>query len=146
MEGVILQGFGDVVLEGPRDVGSDKRITSAEVGAHAEQFRNTRQGGVWPQRGSYLSAVFYRKQTEVVVALLDVTPDMLVYTFDHSRTPEIGGIHLKSNEESAAPSAATPPASAQGAVVVDTRRSPLAEQNHPRAVTILQSPNGSNID
>ena len=75
-----------------------------------------------------------------------VTPDTLVYTFDHSRSREKGGTNIRGNREGAAPSAATPPASARGAAAVDTKRPPLAERNHPRAVTMLQSPNGSNID
>ena len=48
MEGVFLQEIGDVSLEGPRDVGSNKRIASAEVEAYAEQLLNTREGGVCP--------------------------------------------------------------------------------------------------
>ena len=75
-----------------------------------------------------------------------VTPDTVVYTFDHSRSRGLGGTNHGENRESAAPSAATPPASARGAAAIDTKRPPLAERNHPRAVTILQSPNGSNID
>ena len=75
-----------------------------------------------------------------------VTPDTLVYTFDHSRSPGLGGTNLRWNEEGAAPSAATPPSSARGAAVVDTKRPPLAERNHPRADIILQSPDESNID
>ena len=75
-----------------------------------------------------------------------VTPDTLVYTFDHSRSRGLGSTNHRSNEEGAAPSAAAPPASARGAAAIDTKRPALAEWNHPRAVTILQSPNGSNID
>ena len=60
MEGVFLPEFGDVGLEGPRDVGSDKTIASAEVGAYAELLLNMRDGGVSPQRGSDLSAGCYR--------------------------------------------------------------------------------------
>ena len=75
-----------------------------------------------------------------------VTPDMLVYTFDHSYERGMGGTNHTDNRKGAAPSAASPPPSAQGAVAVDTKRPPLPKRNHPRAVTILQSPNGSNID
>ena len=75
-----------------------------------------------------------------------VTPNTLLYTFDHSCSRGLGSINPRSNCEGAAPSAATPQASARGAVVVDTKHPPLAERNHPRAVTILQSPNRSNID
>ena len=77
---------------------------------------------------------------------LVVTPDTLVYTFDHSRSGGIGGTNHTDNWEDAAPSAATQPASARGAAAVDTKRPPLTERNHPRAVTILQSRNGSNIN
>ena len=75
-----------------------------------------------------------------------VTPDTLVYTFDHSHSRGIGGTNHRGNWESAAPSAATPPTSARGAAAIDMKRPPLAKRNHPGAVTILQSPNGSNID
>ena len=75
-----------------------------------------------------------------------VTPDMLVYTFDHSRLCGLGGTNLRNNRDGAARSADTPPASARGAAAVDSKRPPLAKQNHPRAVAILQSPNGSNIN
>ena len=74
------------------------------------------------------------------------TPDTLVYTLDHSRSRGIGGTNHRNNQEGAAPSAATLPASALGAAAIDTKRPPLAERNHPRAVTLLQAPNGSNID
>ena len=57
--------------EGPRNVCSDKRIATAQVGVHAELLLDTRKGGVLPQVGCYSSAVFYRKQTEVAVALLE---------------------------------------------------------------------------
>ena len=82
----------------------------------------------------------------VTSLVLCVTPDTLVYTFDQSHSSGIGGTNHRYNREGAAPSAATLPASARGATAVDTKRPPLAEQNHPRAVNILQSPNGSNID
>ena len=72
--------------------------------------------------------------------------DKLVYMFDYCSSRGIGCTNVRSNYECAAPGAATPPASASGAAAIDLKRSPLAEWNHPRAVTILQSPNGSNID
>ena len=75
-----------------------------------------------------------------------VIPDMFVYTFDHRHSRGLGSIKHRRNREGAAPSAATPPASARGAAAVDTKHAPLVERNHPRAVTILQSPNGSNIN
>ena len=75
-----------------------------------------------------------------------VTPNTLVYTFGHSRSRGIGGMNHRKKWEDAAPSAATPPASAQGAAAVETKRPPLAEWNHPRADTIFQFLNGSNID
>ena len=75
-----------------------------------------------------------------------VTPDTLVYTFDYSRSRGLGGTNLRRNKEGVAPSAAIPPASARRAAAVDTKQPTLAERNHPRAVTILQSLNGSNID
>ena len=76
----------------------------------------------------------------------DVTPGTLVYTLDHSCSWSLEGTNLRSNHEGATPSAATPPASAGGAAAVDTKCPPLAERNHPKATTILQSPNGSNIN
>ena len=71
MEGVLLPGFGDVGLERPRDVCSDEGVASAEVGVHAELSLDTREGGVLPQAGCDLPAVFNRKQTVVAVALLE---------------------------------------------------------------------------
>ena len=62
MEGIFLPGFGDVGLEWHRDVGSVERVASAEVGVHAELLLNTREGGVLPQIGCDLSAVFDLKQ------------------------------------------------------------------------------------
>ena len=75
-----------------------------------------------------------------------VTPDTLVYTFNHSSSRGMGGTNHRDNQEGAAHSAATPPVSARGAAAVDTKRPPHARQNHPRAGTIIQSPNGLNID
>ena len=71
MEGVFLPGFGDVGLEKPGDVCSDERVASAEVGVHAELLLDTGEGGVLPQTGCDLSAVFIRKQAKVAVALLE---------------------------------------------------------------------------
>ena len=65
-----------------------------------------------------------------------VTPDTLVHTFDHSHSRGIGGTNHRDNWEGAAPSGATPPASARGAAVIDMMRPPLAERNHPGAVTV----------
>ena len=92
---------------------------------------------------SNLTSVFEMLREEVGDG---VTPGTLVYTFDHSRSRRLGGTNQRGNQESAPPSALTPPASARGAVVVNTKPPPLAERNHPSAVTFLQSPNGSNID
>ena len=75
-----------------------------------------------------------------------VTPDTLVYTFAHSRSRGIVRTNHRDNRKNAVPSAATPPASARGVAAIDTKRPPLTKQNHPRAITILQSPNGLNID
>ena len=86
------------------------------------------------------------RRSKILVHTPSVTPDTLVYKFDYSRSRGIGSKNHRDNREGAAPSAATPPASARGAAAKDTKRPPLAERNHPRAVTILQSPNGSNID
>ena len=77
----------------------------------------------------------------VASLVLCVTPDTLEYTVDQSHSRGIGGTNHRDNQEGAAPSAATRPASAREATVVDTKRPPLAKWNHPRAVTILQSPN-----
>ena len=71
MEGVFLPGFCDVGLERPRDVCSDEGVASAEVGVHAELSLDTGEGGVLPQAGCDLSAVFDRKQAKVAVALLE---------------------------------------------------------------------------
>ena len=71
MEGVFLPGFGDVGLEGPIDIGCDEQVASAEVVALAALLLNTREGGVSPQRGGDLPAVFDYKQSEVAVALLE---------------------------------------------------------------------------
>ena len=49
MEGVFLPGFGNVGLEGPRDVCSDERIGSAEVGVHAKLLLDMIEGGVCPR-------------------------------------------------------------------------------------------------
>ena len=70
MEGVLLPGFGDVGLEWPRDVCSDERVASAEVGVRAEFFLDTGEGGVLPQIGCDVSLVFDRKHVKVAVALL----------------------------------------------------------------------------
>ena len=101
------------------------------------------QGLPWRRHISYANI---RARSSAVFLSSSVTPDTLVYTFNHSRSRGIGGTNHRDNQEDAAPSMATPPASARGAAVVDTKRPPLAERNHPRAVTILQSPNGSNND
>ena len=58
-------------LEGPRNVCSDERVASAEVGVHAELLLDTREGRVLPQAGCDLSEVFDRKQGKVAVAVLD---------------------------------------------------------------------------
>ena len=71
MEGIFLLGFGDVGLERPRDVCSDTQVASAEVGVHAELLLDMEEGGVLPQAGCNLSAVFDRKQAKVAVALLE---------------------------------------------------------------------------
>ena len=71
MEGVFLPGFGDVGLEWPGDVFSDKRVASAKVGVCAELLLDTGKGGVLPQTSCDLSAVFDRKQAKVAVALLE---------------------------------------------------------------------------
>ena len=71
MEGVLLPGLGDVGLEGPQDVCSDERVASAEDWVEAELSLDPGVGGVLPQTGCDLSAVFNRKQTEVAVALCD---------------------------------------------------------------------------
>ena len=71
MEGVFLHGFGDVGLEWPGDVCSDEQVASAEVAVCAELLLDTGKGGVLPQAGCNLSAVFDRKQAQVAVALLE---------------------------------------------------------------------------
>ena len=71
MEGVFLPTFCDVGLERPRNVCSDERVTSAEVGVHAELLFDSAEGGVDLQAGCYLSAVLDRKQLQVAVALLE---------------------------------------------------------------------------
>ena len=71
VEGIFLPGFCDVGLEWPRDVSSDERVASAEVGVHAELLLDTREGGVLPQAACDLSAVLDRKQAKVAVALLE---------------------------------------------------------------------------
>ena len=71
MEWVLLSGFNDVGLEGPRDVCSDEGIASAEKGVHAELSLDTGEVGVLPQAGYNLSAVLDRKQATVAVALLE---------------------------------------------------------------------------
>ena len=71
--------------------------------------------------------------------------DTSVYTFDYSLLPGSGSTILRSKHKGAAFSVATLPASARGAAAVDTKHPPLAERNHPRTVTILQSLNESNI-
>ena len=58
-------------LEGPRDVCSDERVASAEVGVYAALLLDTREGGVLPPTGCNLSAVFNRKQAEIAVDLLE---------------------------------------------------------------------------
>ena len=71
MEGVLLPGLGDVGLERPRNVCSDERVASAEVGVGAELLLDSGKGGVLPQTGCDLSAVLDRKQAKVAVALLE---------------------------------------------------------------------------
>ena len=91
-------------------------------------------------------AMFQNMMSDIFKDMIDVKPDRLVYTIDHSRSRGLGGTNQRGNREGAAPSMVTPPASALGAAAVDMKQPPLAERNHPRAVTILQSRNGSNID
>ena len=81
MEGVFLPGFGDVGLEGPRDICSDERVASAEVVMEAELLFDPGVGGVLPQAGCDLSAVLDREQTEVAVALLEHEVVCLPYLF-----------------------------------------------------------------
>ena len=92
MEGVFLPGFGDMVLERPRDVCSNKRVASVEVGFHAELSLVMMEGGVLPQAGCDLSAVFDCKQAKVAVALLEhevvYLPDM--FGGGTEREPGIG--------------------------------------------------------
>ena len=81
VERVLLPGFGDMDLEGPRDVYSDERIASAEVGVPAELLLDMGEGGLLPQTCCDLSAVLNRKQPKVAVALLKhevvCLPDLL---------------------------------------------------------------------
>ena len=71
VEGVFLPRLGDVGLERPGDIRSDKRVASAESSVCAELFFDRGEGGVLPQAGCNLSAVLDLKQTEVAVALLE---------------------------------------------------------------------------
>ena len=81
VEGILLPGLGDVGLERPRDVCNDERVASTEVGVHAELLLDMRKGGVLPQAGCDLSAVFDRKQVKVAVALLEHEVVCLPYLF-----------------------------------------------------------------
>ena len=81
MEGVFLLGFYDVCLERPRDAASDQQVAAADGGVHAELLLHTKEGGVLPQAGSDLSAVFDRKQVKVAVALSEHEVVCLSYLF-----------------------------------------------------------------
>ena len=96
MEGVFLPRFGDVGLERPSDVCSDERVASVEGGVYTELFFDAGEGGVLPQAGCDLSAVFNRKQTEVAVALLEHEVVCLTDLFrgGSEREPGIGDARL----------------------------------------------------
>ena len=63
MKRIFSSGFGDVRLERPRDLGSDKRIARTEVGIHAELLLDMVEGGVLPQAVCNLSVVLDSKPT-----------------------------------------------------------------------------------
>ena len=92
MEGVLLPGFGDVGLEGPRDVCRDERVASAEVGFQAELLLDMMEGGVLSQTGCDLSAVFNRKQAKIAVTLLEHEVVCVPYLFrgGMEREPGVG--------------------------------------------------------
>ena len=67
---------------------------------------------------NFLCYIISENGIEMDQKKISVTPDTLVYTFDYSRSRGIGGTNHRSNRESAAPSAATPPASARGLLLL----------------------------
>ena len=133
------------LMQKTKEQQSRKHTTLPRATLHRVEGRRSWRTSITTQREVYHSNLTSASATKREEGGDGVTPDTLVYTFDHSRSRGIGGTNHRDKGEDAAPSTATPPASARGAAAVDTKQPPLAERNHPRAVTILQSSNGSNI-
>ena len=69
MKGVFLPGFGDVGLEGARDVGGDKGVAPRECPMGTELLLNPFVGGELAQTLGDLPTVFNREEPQVAIPL-----------------------------------------------------------------------------